>query len=168
MPISPSAVLKNEGRRGRLVEHLLARTLGRRGKLLHFVHDAGANSAPRKTLRLELSQTLLGWNEEDMYKMKLAFVAGLLGTLMLPAAASACNTLPGVWAWVPEPTVARFYPSGRIVHGRDAGKWACGNNRVKIYWNSGYVDTLSLSGSGLYLTGHNNNGGELNLRRVGD
>ena len=81
---------------------------------------------------------------------------------------SQCNKAVGDWAWDTRAFPATIKSNGTVV-GNDGGKkikatWTCiddAKGQIVVNWNTGYIDTLTISSDGKSMTGANNYGGRL-------
>jgi hypothetical protein len=77
-----------------------------------------------------------------------------------------CGSLPGVWKWF-SGNNAYFYPGGHLRGGGFTGSWACTRGEVVIVWSHGHTDRVTISPSGIHLSGVNESGTPIWGRRIG-
>jgi hypothetical protein len=83
-----------------------------------------------------------------------------------------CSQVIGDWAWDTRAFPATIYKDGKVVANDNTqeirAKWTCINptkGQIVVRWNTGFTDTLTLSSDNNRLTGANDKGGSLVIRR---
>ncbi len=102
--------------------------------------------------------------------------AASAGAATQEPAAQGCMELAGHWAWQSGGTVA-IAEGGAATWTPDAGqaiapiygRWTCidaSAKRIMVYWQHGFVDTLTLSSNGQMLNGTNQAGSSFSARKL--
>jgi hypothetical protein len=67
---------------------------------------------------------------------------------------STCGKISGVWSWFNGGNTS-VRSDGTMTHGSDSGTWTCKDNKIVMFWKSGWTDRLTLSSDGNHLEGTN-------------
>lgn len=67
------------------------------------------------------------------------------------------KTIVGTWQWLPKNQIVTVNANGTCTSSfNNSGTWSSvGNRTYQLKWKNGYIDTMTLSGDGNSLTGHN-------------